>query len=73
MGERLPGLYEIVAPFIAVAVLVWMARIASRIGGDAAFSEGGRGRKVNQRLALVFATIRFALNDECLSCQSGAQ
>jgi hypothetical protein len=45
LGENLAGLYAyaIIATVIAVLVLVWLARIASRIGGEAAFEREAEG------------------------------
>lgn len=38
LGDDLAGLYSyaIIATLIAVVILVWLGRIAARIGGDAA-------------------------------------
>jgi hypothetical protein len=45
LGESLAGLYTyaILATLIAVAVLLWLARVASRIGGEAAFQREAEG------------------------------
>lgn len=45
LGDSLSGLYAyaIIATIIAVAVLVWLGRIASRIGGDAAIQREAEG------------------------------
>lgn len=39
LGDDLAGLYSyaVLATVIAVVVLVWLGRIAARVGGDAAF------------------------------------
>jgi hypothetical protein len=39
-GDNLAGLYAyaIIATVLAIAVLVWLGRVASRIGGDAAIT-----------------------------------
>lgn len=39
LGNDLAGLYSyaVLATVIAVVVLVWLGRIAARVGGDAAF------------------------------------
>ena len=45
LGDSLAGLYTyaVTATVIAVAVLVWLGRLASRIGGDAAFQREAEG------------------------------
>ncbi len=45
LGDSLAGLYTyaILATIIAVAVLMWLGRIASRIGGEAAFQREAKG------------------------------
>jgi hypothetical protein len=45
LGESLAGLYTyaVLATVIAVAVLMWLGRLASRIGGDAAFQREAEG------------------------------
>ncbi|WRH75433.1 MAG: DUF5654 family protein [Sphingobium sp.] len=45
LGDSLGGLfaYAAVATLIAVAVLVWLGKIASRIGGEAAFEREAEG------------------------------
>ncbi len=45
LGDSLAGLYTyaLIATLIAVAVLVWLGRLASRIGGDAAFQREAEG------------------------------
>ena len=45
IGDSLAGLYThaIVATIIAVAVLMWLGRISSRIGGEAAFQREAEG------------------------------
>ncbi len=45
LGDNLAGLYAyaIVATVIAIIVLSWLGRLASRIGGDAAFVREAEG------------------------------
>lgn len=45
LGDSLAGLfiYAMVATVLAVVVLVWLGKIASRIGGDAAFQREAEG------------------------------
>jgi hypothetical protein len=45
LGDSLGGLfaYAAVATLIAVVVLVWLGKIASRIGGEAAFEREAEG------------------------------
>ncbi len=45
LGESLAGLYTyaILATLIAVAVLMWLGRMAARIGGEAAFQREAEG------------------------------
>ncbi len=45
LGDSLAGLYSyaILATVIAVLVLSWLGRLASRIGGDAAFEREAEG------------------------------
>ena len=45
LGDDLTGLYAyaILATVIAVAVLVWLGKLASRVGGDAAFEREAEG------------------------------
>jgi hypothetical protein len=45
LGESLAGLYTyaILATALAVIVLVWLGRIASRVGGEAAFTREAEG------------------------------
>lgn len=45
LGDSLAGLYTyaILATVIAVLVLSWLGRLASRIGGDAAFEREAEG------------------------------
>lgn len=45
LGDSLAGLYTyaIIATVIAVAVLVWLGKLAARVGGDAAFSREAEG------------------------------
>ena len=45
LGDSLAGLYiyAIVATLIAIVVLVWLAKIATRIGGEAAFQREAEG------------------------------
>ncbi len=43
LGDSLAGLYAyaIIATIIAVIVLVWLGRLASRLGGESVFPGGG--------------------------------
>lgn len=45
LGDSLAGLYTyaILATVIAVAVLIWLGKLAARVGGDAAFSREAEG------------------------------
>ncbi len=45
LGDSLAGLftYAIVATVIAVVVLVWLGKLASRIGGEATFEREAEG------------------------------
>jgi hypothetical protein len=45
LGKSLAGLYAyaFVATVLAVAVLVWLGRLAARIGGDAAITREAEG------------------------------
>jgi hypothetical protein len=45
LGDDLTGLftYAIVATLVAVVVLIWLGKIASRIGGQAAFEREAEG------------------------------
>lgn len=45
LGESLAGLYTyaILATVVAVVVLIWLGRIAARIGGDVAFTREAEG------------------------------
>ncbi|WP_338503606.1 DUF5654 family protein [Sphingomonas kaistensis] len=45
LGDSLAGLYTyaIIATVSAVAVLVWLGKLAARVGGDAAFSREAKG------------------------------
>lgn len=45
LGDNLAGLfaYAIVATLVAVVVLVWLGKIASRIGGEATFEREAEG------------------------------
>ncbi len=45
LGDSLAGLftYAVVATLIAVVVLVWLGKLASRIGGEAAFEREAEG------------------------------
>jgi hypothetical protein len=45
LGDDLVGLYTyaILATVLAVAVLIWLGKIAARIGGDAAFTREAEG------------------------------
>ena len=45
LGDSLVGLftYALLATAIAVLVLVWLGRLASRVGGDAAFQREAEG------------------------------
>lgn len=45
LGESLAGLYTyaILATIIAVSVLMWLGRLASRVGGEAAFQREAEG------------------------------
>jgi hypothetical protein len=45
LGESLAGLYTyaILATIVAVVVLIWLGRIAARIGGDVAFTREAEG------------------------------
>jgi hypothetical protein len=45
LGDSLAGLYTyaILATVLAVVVLVWLARIASRVGGEAAIQREAEG------------------------------
>jgi hypothetical protein len=45
LGDSLAGLYAyaVIATVIAVAVLVWLGRVASRVGGDVAFQREAEG------------------------------
>jgi hypothetical protein len=45
LGDNLTGLYTyaIVATALAVFVLVWLGRVAARIGGEAAFQREAEG------------------------------
>jgi hypothetical protein len=45
LGDSLAGLYTyaVIATVIAVLVLIWLGRIAARIGGDAAFQREAEG------------------------------
>lgn len=45
LGDSLGGLfaYAAIATLIAVVVLVWLGKIASRIGGEAAFEREAEG------------------------------
>jgi hypothetical protein len=45
LGDNLTGLYTyaILATVIAIVVLVWLGKLAARIGGDAAFEREAEG------------------------------
>lgn len=45
LGDNLVGLYSyaVVATVIAVLVLVWLGKLAARVGGDAAFQREAEG------------------------------
>lgn len=45
LGESLAGLYAyaIIATVIAVSVLIWLGKLASRLGGEAAFEREAEG------------------------------
>ena len=45
LGESLAGLYTyaLLATAIAVIVLIWLGKLASRIGGEAAFEREAEG------------------------------
>jgi hypothetical protein len=45
LGDNLTGLftYAIVATLVAVVVLIWLGKLASRIGGEAAFEREAEG------------------------------
>ena len=45
LGDSLAGLYTyaILATVLAVVVLVWLGKLAARIGGDAAFTREAEG------------------------------
>lgn len=45
LRESLAGLYAyaIIATVVAVAILIWLGRIASRVGGEAAFQREAEG------------------------------
>ncbi|HEY0044009.1 MAG TPA: DUF5654 family protein [Allosphingosinicella sp.] len=45
LGDDLAGLYAyaILATVIAIAVLVWLAKLAARVGGEAAFQREAEG------------------------------
>ena len=45
LGDNLAGLYTyaILATVLAVVVLVWLGRLAAKVGGDAAFEREAEG------------------------------
>lgn len=45
LGDSLAGLYTyaIIATVVAIIVLSWLGRLASRVGGDAAFTREAEG------------------------------
>lgn len=45
LGDNLAGLYTyaILATVIAVLVLIWLGRLAARVGGEAAFEREAEG------------------------------
>ena len=45
LGDSLAGLYAyaILATIIAVTVLIWLGRVAARVGGEAAFQREAEG------------------------------
>jgi hypothetical protein len=45
LGDSLAGLYAyaILATILAVVVLIWLGKLASRVGGDAAFTREAEG------------------------------
>ena len=45
LGDDLTGLYTyaILATVLAIVVLVWLGRVASRVGGDAAITREAEG------------------------------
>jgi hypothetical protein len=45
LGDNLAGLYTyaIIATVIAVLVLIWLGKIAARVGGEAAFQREAEG------------------------------
>jgi hypothetical protein len=45
LGESLAGLYAyaVIATVIAVAVLIWLGKLASRVGGEAAIQREAEG------------------------------
>jgi hypothetical protein len=45
LGESLAGLYTyaILATVLAILVMIWLGRLASKIGGDAAFVREAEG------------------------------
>ena len=45
LGDSLAGLntYAILATVLAISVLIWLAKLSSKIGGDAAFTREAEG------------------------------
>ena len=45
LGDSLAGLYTyaILATVLAISVLIWLAKLSSKIGGDAAFTREAEG------------------------------
>ncbi len=45
LGDSLAGLYTyaIIATVVAVGILVWLGRLAARLGGEAAFTREAEG------------------------------
>ena len=45
LGDNLAGLYTyaILATVLAVVVLIWLGKLASKVGGDAAFEREAEG------------------------------
>lgn len=52
LGDSLAGLYAyaIIATAIAVAVLIWLGRVASRMGKEEAFQREAEGLKREERV-----------------------
>lgn len=45
LGDSLAGLYAyaVIATIVAVSVLIWLGKIAARLGGEAAFQREAEG------------------------------